>query len=106
VASLSCKARWNLMLPGSEFYPVRSSFISPKLFHCRLCPSFGRECAHGQRVNFRAHAISECQIHQLMLLYLIFAGELRAYDDRFEVLAIIAQHFHMIAGQAIHDVVS
>ena len=59
-----------------------------------------------QRVNLRAHAISECQINQLMLLYLIFAGKLLAHNDRFEVLAVIALHFYVIAGQAIDDVVS
>jgi hypothetical protein len=41
-------------------------------------------------MNFCAHAISESQVHQLMLLYLIFSGELWAHDHRFEVLAIIA----------------
>jgi len=57
-------------------------------------------------VNFGTHAISERQIHQLMLLHPIFASELRAHDHRLEVLAVIAKHFHVIAGQAIHDGVS
>lgn len=41
-------------------------------------------------MDFLAHAISKCQVHQLMLLYLIFAGELRTHDHRLEVLAVIA----------------
>jgi hypothetical protein len=33
-----------------------------------------------------------------MLLYLIFVGKLLAHDDHFEVLAVIALHFYMIAS--------
>jgi hypothetical protein len=80
--------------------------IAPTLLGARLRPGLGRKSAHGQRVNLRAHPISECQINQLMLLYLIFAGKLLAHNDRFEVLAVIALHFYVIAGQAIDDVVS
>jgi len=59
-----------------------------------------------QGVNFGTHAITECQIHQMMLLYPALAGELWAHDHGLEVLAVIAQHFHVIAGQTIHDGVS
>jgi len=57
-------------------------------------------------VNFGAHPISESLVHQLMLLYPAFAGELRANYQRLEVLAIIAKHFYVIAGKALHDGVS
>ena len=43
---------------------------------------------------------------------MLTANELRNYImqglpcDHVEVLTVIAQHFHVIAGQALHDVVS
>jgi hypothetical protein len=33
-----------------------------------------------------------------MLLDLIFSGELLTHNQRLEVLAIVSQHFHVIAG--------
>jgi hypothetical protein len=69
---------------------ARPFYISPQLFDGWLRPGFGRECAHGQRMDFRAHSISKCLVHQLMLLYPTFAGELRTHDHGLEVLAVIA----------------
>jgi hypothetical protein len=56
-------------------------------------------------MNFRAHSIAECRVHQLMLLHLVFSGELEANDHCLEVLAIVAQHLHVVARHAIHDVI-
>lgn len=55
-------------------------------------------------MDFRAHAVAQRLVDALVLLHPADAGELRADDHGLEVLAVVAQHLRVLAGQAIHDV--
>src|SRR5438067_2159638 len=65
-------------------------------------PLLGRECAHRKRMDLLAHALAKRRIHELVALHAVAAGELGRDDQRLEVLAV-AEHFHMLAGEARLD---
>src|SRR5689334_588858 len=65
-------------------------------------PFVGRECSHGERVDFLAHALAERRIDELVALDAAPAGELRGDDERLEVLPV-ADHFHVLAGEPVLD---
>src|SRR3954468_10600141 len=61
-------------------------------------PLLGRQRAHGERMDFFAHALTERAIHQLMALHSIAPGELRRDDQRLEVLPV-ADHLDVLAAE-------
>src|SRR5256885_11230553 len=65
-------------------------------------PLLGRQGAHGERMDFFAHALAERAIHQLMALHSIAPGELRRDDQRLEMLPVAA-HLDVLAAEARFD---
>ena len=65
-------------------------------------PFVGRQRAHGERVNFLAHALTERGVDQLVALDAAFSRELRGNHHRLEMLAV-ADHLDVVAGEPAFD---
>src|SRR5262249_25419826 len=65
-------------------------------------PFLRGQSAHRQRVDFLAHALAKRRVDELVPLDAIAPGELAGTDQRLEVLAV-ADHFHVLAGEARLD---
>src|SRR5882724_615595 len=65
-------------------------------------PLLRRQRAHGERVDFVAHALAERAINQLVALHPVAPGELRRNDQRLEVLPV-ARHLDVLAGKPGFD---
>src|SRR5262245_31438355 len=79
-----------------------SSRCPPVMTNLSTLPFLGRQRLHRERVDFRAHAIAECRVNELVALHAALTGERGGNDERLEVLAVAA-HLEVLAGEAGGD---
>jgi hypothetical protein len=54
-----------------------------------------------QGVDYRVpHVLTQCLVYQLVLLHEALPGKLSGYDQRLEVLAVVASNMHLCTGES------